>query len=68
MISNPNPLWLDDPERSGYPLNGEGADTVTFALQLSTLGHTGTMATVRVYAVDLLGDRGSAVTRQIRIQ
>ena len=54
--------------QSFLPLNGEGADTVTFALQLSTLGHTGTMATVRVYAVDLLGDRGSAVTRQIRIQ
>ena len=54
--------------QSFLPLSGEGADTVTFALQLSTLGHTGTTATVRVYAVDLLGDRGSAVTRQIRIQ
>jgi hypothetical protein len=54
--------------QSFSPLDGEGADTVRFALQLSTLGHTGATATVRVYAVDLLGDRGSAVTRQIRVQ
>jgi hypothetical protein len=55
-------------DQSFSPLNGEGADTVTFALQLSTLGHAGATATVRVYAVDRLGDRGSAVTRQLRIQ
>jgi hypothetical protein len=54
--------------QSFSPLKGDGADTVTFALQLSTLGHSGGTATVRVYAVDVLGDRGGAVTRQIHIQ
>lgn len=55
-------------DQSFPPLKGGGADTVPFGLQLSTLGHTGVTATVRVYAVDLLGDRGSAVTRQILIR
>jgi len=54
--------------QSFAPLDGHGADTVTFALQLSTLGNPGGTVVVQIYAIDLLGDSGSAVTRQIRIQ
>jgi hypothetical protein len=50
------------------PIIGGGADTVNFALQLSTLNHSGGTALVRVHGVDRLGDQGSPVTRQIRIE
>ncbi len=50
------------------PINGGGADTVDFALQLSTFNHSGGTAIVRVHGVDMLGDQGSSVTRQIRIE
>jgi hypothetical protein len=50
------------------PIQGEGADTVTFALQLSTQGLGGVAVVVRIHAVDLLGDEGPAVNRQIRVE
>jgi hypothetical protein len=50
------------------PIKGEGADSVPFALQLSTLGHSGGIISVRAFAVDGLGDRGTADVRQIRIE
>ena len=50
------------------PIQGEGEDTVAFALQLSTLGLGGVTVAVRIHAVDLLGDEGSSVNRQIRVE
>lgn len=50
------------------PLDAGGADTVSFGLQLSTVGHTGDTAFIRIYAVDLLGDTGRAASRQLRIR
>ena len=50
------------------PIQGEGADTVAFALQLSTLNLGGATVVVRIHAVDLLGDQGNPVSRQIRIE
>jgi hypothetical protein len=50
------------------PIQGEGQDTVAFALQLSTLGLGGVTVAVRIHSVDLLGDEGPAVNRQIRVQ
>lgn len=50
------------------PIIGEGADTVTFALQLSTLNHSGATVVVRAYGVDLLGDQGNVVFRQVHIE
>jgi hypothetical protein len=50
------------------PIQGEGKDTVDFALQLSTLNHSGAVVVVRVHGVDLLGQQGSPVSRQIRIE
>jgi hypothetical protein len=50
------------------PIQGQGADTVDFALQLSTLNHGGATVILRAYGVDLLGQQGSLVSRQIRIE
>jgi len=50
------------------PLHGEGEDTVNFALQLSTLNLGGATLVVRVHGVDVLGQQGSPVSRQIRIE
>jgi hypothetical protein len=50
------------------PIQGEGRDTVSFALQISTLGLGGVTMAVRIHAVDLLGDVGSSVNRQIRVE
>jgi hypothetical protein len=50
------------------PIQGGGEDTVDFALQLSTLGLGGATVALRIHGVDLLGDQGSPVNRQIRIE
>jgi hypothetical protein len=41
---------------------------VNFALQLSTSDLSGATVVIRVYGVDMLGEQGSAVNRQIRIE
>jgi hypothetical protein len=50
------------------PINGEGRDTVRFAIPLSTIGHLGDTAVVRIHGVDRLGDEGQAAVRQILIR
>jgi hypothetical protein len=50
------------------PKLGEGKDTVNFAAQLSTIGHSGATVIVQAFAVDLLGQQGSVVSRQIHIE
>ena len=50
------------------PILGQGKDTVDFAAQLSTIGHSGATVIVQAYGVDLLGQQGSIVSRQIHIE
>jgi hypothetical protein len=50
------------------PLDGEGADTVRFEIQLPTSGHAGDTIMVRIYAIDLEGTSGGASVRQLRIE
>jgi hypothetical protein len=50
------------------PLLGEGADTVRFGLPLSTIGFSGATVLVRVHGVDMLGNVGQTVSRQLHIQ
>ncbi|HKT58406.1 MAG TPA: hypothetical protein VJQ46_00045 [Gemmatimonadales bacterium] len=50
------------------PILGQGKDTVDFAAQLSTIGHSGATVIVQAYGVDLLGQQGSVVSRQIHIE
>jgi hypothetical protein len=50
------------------PIQGQGRDTVAFALQLSTLNLGGATVVFRIHGVDVLGQQGSPVSRQIRIE
>jgi hypothetical protein len=50
------------------PLRGEGADTVSFGLPLSTIGFSGATVLVRIHGVDMLGNVGQSVSRQLHIQ
>jgi hypothetical protein len=50
------------------PIEAEGQDTVNFALQLSTFGLGGAAVVVRIHGVDVLGEQGSPVSRQIHIE
>ena len=50
------------------PILGEGQDTVDFSVSLSTINHGGATAFVQIYGVDLLGDHGSIVSRQIHVE
>lgn len=50
------------------PIAAPGRDTVDFALQFSTLNLGGATVVVRVHGVDMLGQQGSPVSRQIRIE
>jgi hypothetical protein len=50
------------------PLQGEGADTVRFGLPLSTIGFSGATVLVRIHGVDMLGNVGQSVSRQLHIQ
>jgi hypothetical protein len=50
------------------PLLGEGADTVRFGLPLSTIGFSGTTVLVSIHGVDMLGNVGQTVSRQLHIR
>jgi hypothetical protein len=50
------------------PLPGDGADTVRFGLTLPTFGLSGTIITVTVRGVDVHGNRGAPVFRQLNIE
>ncbi len=50
------------------PLRGEGADTVWFGLPLHTIGFSGATVLVRIHGVDMLGNVGQTVSRQLHIQ
>jgi hypothetical protein len=50
------------------PILGEGKDTVDFAVQLSTINISGATVIVQIYGVDLLGDQGGIVSRQIHVE
>lgn len=50
------------------PIKGNGADSVAFALQISTLGNSGASVLVRAFAKDGVGDVGPAAVRSITIE
>jgi hypothetical protein len=50
------------------PILGEGKDTVDFSAQLSTIGHSGATVIFQAFGVDMLGQQGSIVSRQIHIE
>ena len=50
------------------PIPGGGADTVRFGLPIPTEGQSGEIITITVRGVDLFGNRGAPVFRQLTIQ
>ena len=50
------------------PVDGNGADSVQFAIQIPTLGISGGTVLVSIFAVDKLGETGITAVRQIRIR
>lgn len=50
------------------PLLGQGADTVSFGLPLTTIGFSGATVLVRIHGVDMLGNVGQTVSRQLHIE
>lgn len=73
MSDDPDGINLVEFDVSGAgvsyaPLDGRGADTVRFELQLPTFGHAGDTITVRIFAIDLEGTSGSASIRQLRVE
>jgi hypothetical protein len=59
---------VDGVNQGFAPIIGEGADTVDFALQLSTQNSIGATVVFRAYGVDLLGGQGAPVSRQIHVE
>jgi hypothetical protein len=53
---------------SYLPLDGEGKDTLNFAITLPTQGLLGRTITVGVHGVDVIGNVGPTITRRFTIQ
>jgi hypothetical protein len=53
---------------SYLPLDGEGRDTLNFAISLPTQGLLGRTITVGVHGVDVIGNVGPTITRRFTIQ
>lgn len=53
---------------SYLPLAAKGADTLTFALNLPTIGLSGRTIMLGIFGVDVSGNVGPTVTRRITIQ
>jgi hypothetical protein len=53
---------------SYLPLDGEGEDTLNFAVTLPTLGLSGRTIVIGVHGVDVIGNVGPTVTRRLTIE
>jgi hypothetical protein len=59
---------LEGANHSFAPIDGQGEDTVEFALQLSTLNFLGDTVLLTIHGVDMLGVQGGPVGRRIRLE
>ena len=50
------------------PLDANGADTLTFSVNLPTIGLSGRTITVGVHGVDVIGNVGPTVSRRLTIE
>ena len=53
---------------SYLPIDAHGADTLTFAINLPTIGLSGRTITLGVFGVDVIGNIGPTVSRRLTIQ
>jgi hypothetical protein len=53
---------------SYLPLDANGADTLTFSINLPTIGLSGRTVTLGVFGVDVIGNVGPTVSRRLTIE
>ncbi len=61
-------IEVDGAGLSYPPVEANGADTVSFAINLPTLGLSGRTITVEMFGVDLIGNIGLTVARRLTIE
>jgi hypothetical protein len=61
-------IELEGADLTYLPIDANGADTVTFAINLPTIGFSGRTITVGVFGVDVIGNIGLTVTRRLTIE
>ncbi len=59
---------IEGGDLSYAPLDADGADTLSFSLNLPTLGRGGQTIVVGVFGVDVLGNVGPIVVRRLTIE
>jgi hypothetical protein len=53
---------------SYLPIDANGVDTITFSINLPTIGLSGRTITLGVFGVDVIGNVGPTVSRRLTIQ
>lgn len=61
-------IQVEGANLSYLPLDAHGADTLSFALNLPTIGLGGRTITLGVFGVDVIGNVGPTVSRRISIE
>jgi hypothetical protein len=61
-------IELEGADLSYLPIDANGVDTLSFSINLPTLGLGGRTVTLAVFGVDVIGNIGPTVTRHITIR
>jgi hypothetical protein len=61
-------IGIEGADLSYLPIEGNGADTVTFSINLPTFGYSGRTITLEVFGVDVIGNVGPRVPRRLTIE
>ena len=61
-------IELEGADLTYPPIDAEGADTLTFSINLPTLGLSGRTITVGVFGEDVIGNTGPTVIRRLTIR
>jgi hypothetical protein len=61
-------IGVDGADLSYLPIEGDGADTVAFSINLPTFGLSGRTIMLEVFGVDVIGNIGPTVLRRLTIQ
>jgi len=61
-------IEIEGADLSYLPIRGDGVDTVNFSINIPTFGRTGQTITVGIFGVDVIGNIGARVSRQLTIE
>jgi hypothetical protein len=61
-------IQLEGANLDYLPIDANGADTLTFSINLPTIGLSGRTIAVGVFGVDVIGNIGPTVTRRLTIR